>query len=75
MGEADLLDFELVRAVPPGRRLEGPLLQPAGRDPTGAAGLGLQHASLMLESGADIAVVSKRLGNSTITITSDLYSD
>lgn len=37
-------------------------------------GLRHQHASLMLEAGADIAVVSKRLGHSTISITSDLYS-
>ena len=33
-----------------------------------------EHASLMLSSGVDIAVVSKRLGHSTIAITSDLYS-
>ena len=35
----------------------------------------LRHvaASLMISSGADIAVVSKRLGHSTISVTSDLY--
>lgn len=33
-----------------------------------------EHASLMLSSGVDIAIVSKRLGHSTIAITSDLYS-
>ena len=35
----------------------------------------LRHvaASLMISSGADIAVVSKRLGHSTIGVTSDLY--
>lgn len=36
----------------------------------------LRHgaASLMLASGTDIAVVSKRLGHSTITLTADTYS-
>jgi len=35
----------------------------------------LRHvaASLMISSGADIAVVSKRLGHSTLGVTSDLY--
>lgn len=35
----------------------------------------LRHvaASLMISSGADISVVSKRLGHSTIGVTSDLY--
>ena len=35
----------------------------------------LRHvaASLMISSGADIAVVSKRLGHSTIGVTSDRY--
>lgn len=32
-----------------------------------------EHAALMLASGADIAVVSKRLGHSSISITSDIY--
>jgi integrase len=32
------------------------------------------HASLLLASGADIAVVSKRIGHSTIALTSDVYS-
>lgn len=37
---------------------------------------GLRHeaASLMIASGADIALVSKRLGHSTIGVTSDIYS-
>lgn len=37
---------------------------------------GLRHgaASLMLASGADMALVSKRLGHSSIAITSDTYS-
>jgi hypothetical protein len=36
----------------------------------------LRHgaASLMLASGADIAIVSKRLGHSSIRVTSDTYS-
>jgi integrase len=36
---------------------------------------GLRHcaASLMLASGADIAVVSKLLGHASIAITSDIY--
>lgn len=36
----------------------------------------LRHgaASLMLASGADIGVVSKRLGHSTVTLTVDTYS-
>lgn len=33
-----------------------------------------EHASLLLSGGVDIAVVSKRLGHSTISVTSDLYS-
>jgi len=33
-----------------------------------------EHASLLLAGGVDIAVVSKRLGHSTIAVTSDLYS-
>lgn len=32
------------------------------------------HASLMLAAGVPLAVVSKRLGHSSITITSDTYS-
>ena len=32
------------------------------------------HASLLLASGVPLAIVSKRLGHSTIAITSDLYS-
>lgn len=37
-------------------------------------GLRHVHASLLLSVGAPMAVVWKRLGHSTITITSDLYS-
>lgn len=37
-------------------------------------GLRHEHASLLLASGADIALVSKRLGHSSIGITSDVYS-
>jgi integrase len=33
-----------------------------------------EHASLLLSGGVEMAVVSKRLGHSTISITSDLYS-
>ena len=36
-------------------------------------GLRHEHAALMISSGADIAVVSKRLGHSTIAVTSDTY--
>jgi len=32
------------------------------------------HASLLLASGTDIALVSKRLGHSSISITSDIYT-
>jgi integrase len=37
---------------------------------------GLRHgaASLMLAAGVDVSVVSKRLGHSSIAITSDTYS-
>jgi integrase len=35
---------------------------------------GVGQASLMLAAGAPMAVVSERLGHSTITITSDTYS-
>lgn len=68
-------------------REDGTPLDPAGvskrfRELVSAAGLrhvkvhGLRHgqASLMLASGADIALVSKRLGHSTIGVTSDVYS-
>lgn len=37
-------------------------------------GLRHQHASLLLAQGIDLAVVSKRLGHSSIAITNDLYS-
>jgi integrase len=37
-------------------------------------GLRHMHASLMLASGTDIALVSKRLRHLSITITSDIYS-
>lgn len=32
------------------------------------------HASLLLAGGVSIAIISKRLGHSTIAVTSDLYS-
>lgn len=32
------------------------------------------HASLLLASGTDIAIVSKRLGHSTVALTSDVYA-
>lgn len=37
-------------------------------------GLRHMHASLLLASGADIALVSKRLGHSSISVTSDIYT-
>lgn len=37
-------------------------------------GLRHMHASLLLASGADTALVSKRLGHSSISITSDIYT-
>ena len=37
-------------------------------------GLRHEHASLILAGGVDLAIVSKRLGHSTLTITSDLYA-
>ncbi|WP_375389117.1 tyrosine-type recombinase/integrase [uncultured Amnibacterium sp.] len=37
-------------------------------------GLRHQHASLLIAQGIDLAVVSKRLGHSSIAITNDLYS-
>ncbi|WP_405372287.1 MULTISPECIES: tyrosine recombinase XerC [unclassified Microbacterium] len=37
-------------------------------------GLRHMHASLLLASGTDIALVSKRLGHSSISITSDIYT-
>lgn len=36
-------------------------------------GLRHQHAALLIEGGADLAIVSKRLGHSTYAITSDFY--
>lgn len=33
-----------------------------------------EHASLLIAGGADIAIVSKRLGHSSLSITSDLYT-
>lgn len=33
-----------------------------------------EHATLMICSGADIALVSKRLGHASVAITSDIYS-
>ncbi|MGN6741981.1 MAG: tyrosine-type recombinase/integrase, partial [Amnibacterium sp.] len=36
-------------------------------------GLRHHHASLMIAQGVDLAVVSKRLGHSSIAITNDLY--
>lgn len=46
----------------------------AGLPPASFHSLRHVHASLMLASGVSLAIVSKRLGHSTITITSDLYS-
>ena len=37
-------------------------------------GLRHTHASLMLESGADLKITSSRLGHSSISITADLYT-
>ena len=37
-------------------------------------GLRHVHASLLLATGVSLAIVSKRLGHSTITVTADLYS-
>lgn len=37
-------------------------------------GLRHMHASLLLASGADIALVSRRLGHSSISVTSDIYT-
>ena len=49
------------------------------RDRAGLVGLSFHgmrhlHASLLLASGTDIAIVSKRLGRSTLAVTSDVYS-
>ena len=37
-------------------------------------GLRHQHASLLIAQGVELAIVSKRLGHSSIAITNDLYS-
>ncbi len=37
-------------------------------------GLRHMHASLLLAGGADIALVSKRLGHSSVSVTADVYS-
>ncbi|HEY8318643.1 MAG TPA: site-specific integrase [Amnibacterium sp.] len=50
------------------------LVQRAGVPKMSVHGLRHQHASLMLAGGVDLAIVSKRLGHSTLAITSDLYS-
>ena len=50
------------------------LVERAGVPKMSVHGLRHQHASLMLAGGVDLAIVSKRLGHSTLTITSDLYS-
>lgn len=50
------------------------LVRQVGLPPMTFHGLRHQHASLLIAQGVDLAVVSKRLGHSTIAITSDLYS-
>ncbi len=37
-------------------------------------GLRHMHASLMIASGTNLAVVSKRLGHSSVQVTGDMYS-
>lgn len=49
------------------------LVERAGLPPMTFHGLRHQHASLMIAQGVDLAIVSKRLGHSTIAITNDLY--
>ncbi len=50
------------------------LARQAGVRPVRLHDLRHGQASLMLAAGVDMAVVSKRLGHSSITLTSDLYS-
>jgi integrase len=54
-------------------RLFDVLRQSAGLPEMTFHGLRHMHASLLLASGADIALVSKRLGHSSIGITADIY--
>lgn len=76
------VDHGLVFAQPDGNPIPTQQLTQRFTELTAAAGLrrvrlhDLRHgqASLMLAAGVPIAVVSKRLGHSTITITSDTYS-
>ncbi len=55
-------------------KLFGALVDAAGLRRVRLHDLRHGQASLMLAAGVDMAIVSKRLGHSTITITSDTYS-
>jgi integrase len=55
-------------------RLFETLRDQAGLENASIHSLRHMHASLLLASGADIAIVSKRIGHSTIALTSDVYS-
>ena len=50
------------------------LVKQAGLPQLTFHGLRHEHASLLLSAGASITAVSKRLGHSSASITSDLYS-
>ena len=50
------------------------LARAAGLPPNRVHGLRHGQASLMLAAGVPMAVVSKRLGHSTVAVTSDTYS-
>ncbi len=75
-------DHDLVFAREDGRPIDPGVVTKRFRELTDKAGLrpvrlhDLRHgaASLRLAAGVDIAVVSKQLGHSTITLTSDTYS-
>ena len=55
-------------------RLFDTLVRQAGLPHMKFHGLRHTHASLLLASGTDIAIVSKRLGHSTVALTSDVYA-
>lgn len=48
-------------------------LESAGASDIGLHGLRHTHATMLLEAGVPLKVVSERLGHSSITITADIY--
>lgn len=82
MGPDYRRDLDLVCAQVDGNAIQPSRLTTAYRGLAalhGLAGVGLHdlrhtHATMLLEAGVDLKVVSARLGHSTITLTADTYS-